>query len=160
MKSRHVAIAFAIACAACASGAFALPPACEAIVAAYENHEQQPDWQARTTSDGVVLEGRKRAGRQSILPPGGSWMDVPPSAQAAGAALVARLRDEAGTMDDCTLVGRDSIDGIDVTHYRYTQRLLADRNEIISVFVGDDGLLYRQSGDGVVADYRYGKAED
>ena len=89
----------------------------------------------------------------------GRWMKGPPNFAATEKKLNAAMRSGEIQLLDCQKLGRETVDGIATTVYRYRMKMpgtTLGSETPAKVFIGDDGLLYAQdSGDGAKVRYRY-----
>jgi hypothetical protein len=134
----------------------ALDAACEPVVKASEARINQPAWHSiMEFGKGERMEAIKVSG-QFFHQIDGKWAKFPVNLDVAEGKILAQIRSGEVKLTDCKVVGNDIVEGVPVT-------LVSSRTEMTGVppsgatlYIGkQDGLPYRQVGDGVTVVYRY-----
>jgi len=144
---------------AAATAAQALDAACEPFVAAAEKTAAQPARHSVSQLDATTRAEAILIGGKIYMQMAGRWMKGPPNFAATEKKLNAAMRSGEIQLLDCQKLGRETVDGIATTVYRYRMKMpgtTLGSETPAKVFIGDDGLLYAQdSGDGAKVRYRY-----
>ncbi len=139
--------------------AHALDEACAAFVNATEKTNAQASrHQVSSYGDaGQRLEGVIKDGRM-FMQVNGRWMQGPPDFVATERQQAADLRSGKIKLSACRKLGRETVDGIATTVYSVQMQMPdmpVPSGAPAKVYIGDDGLVYAQAGEGYKVRYRY-----
>ncbi len=139
--------------------AHALEAACEAFVKATEKTNAQPSRHqvssygaAGLRSEGIIKDGKM------FMQVNGKWMKGPPNFSTIERQQTAELRSGKIKLSACKKLGREKVDGIATTVYSLQMQvpgMPVPTGAPAKVYIGDDGLIYAQAGEGYKVRYRY-----
>lgn len=135
--------------------AHALDAACEAFVKASEKTSAQAgrhqvmSMGASSRMESIVKDG------QMYMQINGKWMKGPPNFAKIEQQQYADLKSGKIKLSDCKKLGRETVDGIATTVYSMHTVVPGLPGASGKVFIGDDGLIHAQSGEGYKTRIRY-----
>lgn len=133
----------------------ALDPICNTFVDASDQSAHQAARQSvMETADGTRLES---VVVDDVLysKMNGKWMKVRAGFWAMEQKLVADMRSGKIALSNCRALGREQVEGIDTSVIEYTMTLAGADPVTSKVYIGEDGLIYAQSGTDFKVRYRY-----
>lgn len=146
--------------------AHALDAACETYLKAAEKTAAQPKRHSVTESAGSRIEAIVIDGT-AYLNDGTKWVNFGPKFGAMEREINQQVRSGKIKLYDCRKLGRETVDGIATTVFSYRMDMpgmkemmeavgaSAGADEPFKSYIGDDGLVYAQSGQDTKVRYRY-----
>lgn len=139
-----------------APSAFALEPACEAVLKASEARLKQPAWHSISELDGSMRVEMIKANGQFYRLDGGKWTKFPIDIDQMERKLIAQMRSGEAKLTQCKEVGSSVVEGIPVTIVSSRTELKGAPPASSQLYIGKaDGLPYKQTGEKVNVTYRY-----
>ncbi|MFY2764653.1 hypothetical protein [Arenimonas sp. MALMAid1274] len=142
-----------------AGPAAAVEAACEPYLRAAEKTASQPARHTISEVDGGRMELIFVGGKAYSRFDTGKWQVMPDAAannlMAAEKKLVAAIRSGEYRMSGCRKLPAEKIEGVTMTVYAYTLTLPNSPAGEAKVYIGADGLVHGQRGDGAVVRHRY-----
>ncbi|MCX7072389.1 MAG: hypothetical protein NTW01_15530 [Gammaproteobacteria bacterium] len=138
-----------------AAPARALDAACETFLRAAEKGVEQPSRHSVSEMKGGLRFESITVDGKSYSATGGKWAAMASDLKAAERKINAEIRQGGIKLDQCQVLGSETVDGIATTAIRYRMTMPGAPAAIATAYIGKDGLVYAQSSDDVRVRYRY-----